>query len=191
MMKQRKEITGARVLKIALLEIFGGISLFCFLLYMTVKTKSTSLQKEEPFQAILNKPQTLLRDVELFDEELSTNDDFPNIMTDQYQHNFTNLQGRLKIPKPDVTYIAKIPAGQQVVFRKAIMYTNGVSGGSTPCLFGTIRYNDREYKVEYQWGDQSISRRSDNIPESWSFAMAPWQPAIDLTFYELPIAEWW
>lgn len=71
------------------------------------------------------------------------------------------------------------------------MYTNGVSGSSKPCLFGTIEYAGKVYKVEYQWGDQSIGRRFDKIPESWSFPMAPWQSAIDLKFYKLPIAEWW
>lgn len=190
-MKQKKELTGKRVLKIALLVVIGAIFLFCFMLYATVKTKSTSLSKITPFQEIINKPLTLVRDVELFVEEFPSNDDFPNLITDRYQRNYQNLHERLTIEEPDAKFIVKIPAGQQVVFSKATMYTNGVSGSSKPCLFGTINYGGNEYKVEYQWGDQSIGRRFDKIPESWSFPLAPWQSTIDLKFYKLPIAEWW
>lgn len=190
-MKQKKELTGKRVLKIALLVVVAAIFLFCFMLYASVKTKSTSLNKITPFQEILNKPLTLVRDVELFIEEFPTNDDFPHLITDRYQRNYQYLHERLTIEVPDARFIVKIPTGQQVVFSKATMYTNGVSGSSKPCLFGTIDYNGKKYKVEYQWGDQSIGRRFDKIPESWSFAMAPWQTKIDLTFYKLPIAQWW
>jgi len=110
-MKQKKELTGKRVLKIALLVVIGAIFLFCFMLYATVKTKSTSLSKITPFQEIINKPLTLVRDVELFVEEFPSNDDFPNLITDRYQRNYQNLHERLTIEEPDAKFIVKIPAG--------------------------------------------------------------------------------
>ena len=46
MQKQKKEWTGPRVVKVFFLVVLVGIVLFLFLLFLTIKTKSTSLVKK-------------------------------------------------------------------------------------------------------------------------------------------------
>lgn len=191
MQKQKKEWTGPRVVKVFFLVVLVGIVLFCFLLFLTIKTKSTSLVKKEPYSQVLNKPLTFLRDIYLIDYEYRMKDDYPLLMLDPHHPSFRSYVDAFKEDPPQGIYVAKIPAGQHVIFTNAVMYTNGVSGGSTPCLFGEINYQGTVYKVSYHWGDQSISRNFDHIPESWSFPMAPWQSKLDMKYYELPTAQWW
>lgn len=82
-------------------------------------------------------------------------------------------------------------AGTELVLEKAIQYTNGVSGMSTPYIFGTIGSREETYSVGYQWGKRDLAKSHYGVEECWKFHQAPWQAKPDTTFYALPVAEWW
>lgn len=173
------------------LVIIGGIGLFIFFLYATIKTKSTNISKYPPFQEWVNKTVILNKETTVFEEKIkmNANSKYPYILLDSLHPRWEYIQQQEEIG--DVTKIKIFPAGTKLILEKAVQYTNGVSGSSYPTIFGTLKSNGKEYKVGYQWGEINLSRYFDKVPESWQFHQAPWQPEKDTTYYALPKADWW
>ena len=173
------------------LVIVAGAGFFIFILYATVKTKSTSIEAYAPFNEFVGKTLTLQRETVLFREKMPTYDNsaYPDILLDnkhprwQYIAQLENLG--------DIKKIVKFPAGTKFTAEKAVQYTNGVSGFSYPTIFGTVFYDGTKYKIAYQWGDIDISRSLDKIDKCWRFHQAPWQDKQDTAFYTLPKARFW
>ena len=187
-------MTAKKITTIILVSIAVGLVLFALMLYFTIKTKSTSLNDIEPFRSLIDKTMVLQRQTFLFSEphEIYSDSDagYPYFLLDSLHPNWQWVQDRLKMSEPDVKQIRAFPAGTKLTIKKAVMYTNGVSGGSNPSLFGIIKDEENTYKIQYRWGEQSKIRYFDNIAESWKFSKAPWQKVEDTTYYALPEAKW-
>lgn len=184
-------MAGKKLIKMLLAFIFGGALLFAFLLYASIKTKTKDLSKKAPFAQILNQSLTLNRKVWLLQEKYPANKKYPIILVDTLHPNWPWYTERLKMNQPDLKLLKEIPIGASVKFDKVTVYTNGVSGGSTIRLFGTLTAEKESFQVEYDWGKESFARRLDKIPETWSFELAPWQLQIDTQFYKIPEAQLW
>lgn len=171
---------------IALVAI-GGIGFLTFVIYATVKTKSTSLNKYEPFKEWVGKTVSLNKNTVLFKEKIRMNDNgnYPYVLLDD-MHPKWQYVDELKIVG-DLEEIARFPVGTMIKFDKAIQYTNGVSGSSYPTIFGTITANGQEYKTGYQWGERDL----EQVEKCWQFHKAPWQEEQDTSFYSLPTATLW
>lgn len=171
--------------------IVGGIGLFIFMLYATIKTKSTGLNKYEPFKEWVGKTVTLDKETVVFEEKIRmvTNRNYPYTLIDSLHPSWQYLRDLEEAG--NVVKITTLPAGTKLTLEKAIQYTGGVSGSSYPTIFGTINDGGKEYKVGYPWGEQDIAKDHYKIEESWYFNRAPWQTAQDTTYYALPRAEWW
>ncbi|WP_163516999.1 hypothetical protein [Gelidibacter japonicus] len=184
-------MTTKKIMGIIAGVVIGGIGLFVFMLYATIKTKSTSLNKYEPYKEWLGKTVTLNKETVMFKERdyMVLNSKYPYTLLDSLHPNWQYLHDLEALG--DVVKITSFPAGTQLALEKAIQYTNGVSGSSDPILFGTVNHNGKAYKVGYPWGKQDISKALDQIPESWKFHQAPWQTEQDTAYYALPRANWW
>ncbi len=171
----------------------GGVGFFIFILYATIKTKSTSLNKYEPFKEWVGKTVTLDKETVVFKEKVSMqpNNRYPYILLDKLHPQWQYVEDRKNLPEPDLVEIHVFPAGTKFAIEKAVQYTNGVSGSSYPIVFGTIGDGEEAYKIGYQWGDRNLGRSFDRIEECWQFHQAPWQAEPDTTYYALPDAHWW
>lgn len=168
--------------KLAKFFLFGipiALLVFTFLLYFTIKTKSTSLNTYTPFKEWIGKTVLLKRETFLFQEADPMNTEYPYLLLDTLED------------RSDIKEVALITIGTKLTIEKAIMYTNGVSGSSFPVLFGSLDDGSKIYPIAYRWGDESLSRRFDKIEARWKFELAPWQDIPDTTFYSLPEAKWW
>ncbi len=177
-----------------LLGIFVfGILVFSFIIYATIKVKSKDISKLEPFQEWVGKTVPLHQEVVVFKELISLNEDrnYPYIILDKAHPKWQYVEQQKTMAEPDLKKIDIFPVGSTFQIEKATIFTNGVSGFSTPYVFGTIRYGDKEFKVGYQWGEESISKRMDNNDKSWKFHQAPWQSEVDTIDYALPEAKGW
>ncbi len=186
-------MTGKGILKVTLGLIIGGISLFAFFLYATIKTKSTGIDKYPPFREWVGKKVILNRETVVLKEKFrsNTNDRYPYTLLDSLHPGWEYAEARKTLDEPDIEEIVVFPAGAELMLEKAIQYTNGVSGSSYPTIFGVIGSGEEAYKVGYQWGKRDIGKSHYGIEECWKFHQAPWQEKPDTTFYALPAAEWW
>jgi len=173
------------------LVIIGGIALFLFLLYTTLKTKSRNLNGYAPFTEWIGKAVILGKKTILFKDHLPTydNNKYPYVLLDSLHPRWPYVAQQLK--SGDLEKIVEFPIGTRLNIEKAVQYTNGVSGASYPALFGTIYYEGDTYKIAYQWGDIDLSKAFDKIEKCWRFHQAPWQEQEDHTFYALPTATLW
>ena len=182
-----------KVLKIIALVIIVGIGFILFILYATVKTKSTSLKNYAPYKELIGKTLVLKKETYLFKDETTMipNGDFPYTLLDDLHPRWAYFQEGKNIPEVDITEILTFPQGVEFHVEKAIQYTNGVSGSSTPTIFGIIEYQGKTYKISYLWGERDIDKAFRNVPECWQFHQAPWQDSADTTWYALPTANIW
>ncbi|WCM43327.1 hypothetical protein MG290_06610 [Flavobacterium sp. CBA20B-1] len=185
-------MTTKSIVKIAALVIGLGVILFAFMLFASIKTKSSSLNNHEPYKNWVGKNVTLQKETVLFiDRMYDDNDDYKYTLLDSLHPQWQSVDERKNLPAPDLEEIVKFPAGTQFKLEKAIQYTNGVSGFSTPYIFGTILHNGKTYKTGYQWGTLDLAKSMDKEKKSWHFHQAPWQDSKDTAFYELPTAKLW
>ena len=178
--------------KIIGIVVFVVIVLFALFLFQTIKTKSTSLNNFVPYKELIGKTVVLNNDVILYKYKNSAevfNSNYPYFLIDSKDPDWISIPNFVEIN--EIETIFEIPKGASLKIEKAIQYTNGVSGTSSPFVFGTITSDDIDYKVSYQWGEQNMSKNFDNIPESWYFYQAPWQNELDTSFYYLPKAKIW
>lgn len=182
-------MTAKKIARIIMWVIAGGIALFIFFFYATIKTKSANVSRYPPFKEWIGKTVTLNRETVLCMEKdyLNVNRHYPYTLLDRLHPNWQCLEQQ----DPDIEKIRVLPIGTKFHIEKAVQYTNGVSGNSYPRIFGTISENGREYKISYQWGKRNLARDYDHIKECWYFHQAPWQVQTDSAFYYLPLAEWW
>ena len=185
-------MTISKILKIGVLIFVVGLIIFAFILFATIKTKSTSLNEYEPYKEWIGKTVTLNKETVLFiDKMYNYNNDYPYALMDSLHAQWPYIDERKNLPQSDLEEIIKYPVGTKLTLEKAIQYTNGVSGSSSPVIFGTIIYNEKSYKISYQWGERDVSKAFDKIEKCWQFHQAPWQDKRDTAFYALPIAKLW
>ena len=172
---------------------FVGLLLFGLLLYMTIKTKSTDVSREKPFQEWVGKSVILKNEILIFNEKLKshTDEDYPYEFLDSLQPKWQFVNEQLRSGNPDVEEIKRFPKGSTFTIEKATLFTNGVSGTSSPYLFGRISDGTKTYQVGFRWGEQSMSRFFDDVEEQWKFPQAPWQNQTNSKYYALPEANWW
>ncbi|WP_346239073.1 hypothetical protein ABDK00_010075 [Niabella insulamsoli] len=184
-MKIRKPI------RLLVLIISGGFILFAFILYATIKTKSTNISEYAPYNSWVGKTVALDKPTVLIVERVKISEDknYPYSLLDSLHPDWQYLEEFEKAG--NYTKVTTFPAGVKFHIKKAIQFTGGVSGSSTPIVFGTLLHNGKEYKVGYQWGQRNIARYMDKIKECWHFHRAPWQTRSDNTFYSLRDAKWW
>ena len=180
-------------MKIVALSVIGGIAAIIFILYVTVKTKTTGLNDYEPFKSLIGKTFTLQRDTYLFDDEDSFDKipDFPFTLVDELHPQWSYYQEGKVLPQIKITEMMALPKGVTLTVEKAVQYTSGVSGYSYPTLFGTISYRGQTYKVVYHWGERDIDKSYENTDKYWTFCQAPWQERPDTSYYALPTAKFW
>lgn len=184
-------MSSKKILVIIFTVVCLGITFFVLLLYISIKTKSTRIDRYEPFKEWIGKTVELNRPSVLFCERLPFNDNYPNVLLDSLHPNWQYVDEQANLSEPDLVKIIDFPKGAAFTIQKAVMYTNGVSGSSTPMMFGTITHGAEAYQVGYQWGEQDIGKSFDKIKESWRFHQAPWQSIEDTNYYALPRAEFW
>lgn len=178
--------------KIIGIIVFVGIVLFILVLYQTIKTKSTSLNKYAPYKELIGKTVSLNNDIILFKYKNSSevyNSNYPYFLIDSKDPVWISIPNFVELN--EIETIFEISKGASLKIENAIQYSNGVSGSSTPFIFGKITHDGIDYKISFQWGEQSLSKKFDNIPESWYFYQAPWQTVVDTSFYYLPKAKIW
>ena len=180
-----------KAIRILILVITVSLLLFGFLLYSTIKMKTRNISEMQPFATYVGDKLNLQRTVWLFQEKEPVDSKYPLVLLDSLNPSFQWYHDRIKLQNPEVKLIKKITEGTSLQFDKVIMYTNGVSGTSTPRMFGELQDAGQTYRVEYSWGDQSFARMLDKEEKTWYFGLAPWQSTKDTAFYELPIAEFW
>lgn len=168
-----------------------GMLIFGFFLYATIKTKSTRVDQYPPFKQWIGKTVILDKETVLISEKvkLYAYDDYPYLLLDSLHPYWPYLEERVRLG--DYILIEEFPAGTSLRIDKAVQFTGGVSGSSTPFVFGRIRYRDKTYGTAYQWGTTDIAKFMDKVDERWHFHQAPWQPEVDTAFYALPEARWW
>ena len=173
-----------------IISVIAGILL---ILYATVKTKSTSLNKYAPYKELIGKTLTLNEATYLFKDEASQIQDasYRYTLVDSLHPRWSYYQEAKEISEVNVEEILRFPAGVQFQVKKAVQFTGGVSGTSQPVIFGTIQYQGKEYKVHYYWGVRDIDKAFRNIDQCWQFHKAPWQEKQDTAFYALPTATIW
>lgn len=182
-----------KVIKRLLWVIFLGIGLMLFILFVTVKTKSTNLKNYKPYKELIGKKLVMQKETYLFEDEETfiPNGDFPYTLMDELHPRWPYFQEAKLTPGVDVKQVLRFPKGVVFHVEKAIQYTNGVSGSSTPVMFGRIDYQGKTYKISYPWGERDIDKAYRNVPECWQFHLAPWQDKADTTWYALPTATFW
>ncbi|QQT27656.1 hypothetical protein [Sphingobacterium spiritivorum] len=171
----------------------GGIGLFIFILYATVKTKSTDISTYSPFKEWVGKTVTLKKEMFLLEQDKNQIEEpvYPYLLIDSLHPQWQYAEAQKNNSNSDIKIIGKIPVGSKLSIEKAKQYTNGVSGFSQPALLGTLKNGEKEFKISFEWGDQNISKAMDGIEASWLFQQAPWQETKDTSYYILPQAKWW
>src|SRR5690606_28416995 len=184
-------MTTKRIMGIIALVIVVVIAGFIFILYATIKTKSTSLNKYEPFKEWVGKTVTLDKETVVFEEKvkMNANNKYPYVLMDSLHPHWEYIRDQEKIG--DVTQIKTFPQGTKLSLEKAIPYTYGVSGSSYPTIFGTISDGEKEYRVVYQWGKVDFNIDFIRTEKCWHFNKAPWQSKQDTSHYALPRSDWW
>ncbi|MFD2556604.1 hypothetical protein [Sphingobacterium tabacisoli] len=180
-----------KIMSIIAWVVIGVLGLFAFILYATIKTKSTGLNQYAPYNEWVGRTVTMDKETVLFKEKISMNDNaaYPYILLDSRHPQWQYVEEQKRIG--DIEEIATFHAGTELRLEKAIQYTNGVSGFSYPTVFGTIISNGKEYRVGYQWGKMDIGKSFDKVEKCWQFHQAPWQKVRDTSFYALPTAKFW
>lgn len=168
-----------------------AVFVFGFVLYATIKTKSTVISQYSPYKEWMGRTAILDKETVLLTEKVKLYDDkkYPYLLLDSLHPDWPYLAEHIKLG--DYILVAKFPAGAAFHIEKAVQYTGGVSGNSTPFVFGTVSYMGKSYKVGYQWGTMNIGKFMDKVKACWQFHRAPWQTETDTVFYELPEARWW
>lgn len=190
-MTEKSKMSTKKIMGIIALIVIGGIGLLVFMIFATVKTKSTSINRYEPFKEWIGKTVTLNKEVVLFKDkvEMNHNSDYPYRVLDHHHPQWQYIDEKKRIG--DLEEITTFPAGTTWKFEKAIQYTNSVSGFSYPIMFGTIAIDGKEYKTGYQWGEMDVGKKFDKVEKCWQFHQAPWQEEKDTAYYALPTASLW
>lgn len=176
-------MTAKKIIMIIASVIIVLILLFVFMLYVALKTKSTNIDKYEPFKSLIDKTVTLNTETVLFKENDIYNNQYPYTLVDNLHTRWEWFNSRMENPNvDDIKKIATLPIGTKLKIEKAIMYKTGVSGSSYPVLFGVIE--GTEYKINYQWG-----KKPDFMLNDWRFNKAPWQKTQDTALYTIPDAK--
>ncbi|WP_197084168.1 hypothetical protein [Sphingobacterium sp. Ag1] len=164
---------------------------FGFFLYATIKTKSTRISQYPPFKQWAGKTVILDKQTVLISEKvkLYPENGYPYLLLDSLHPDWPYIEERIQLG--DYALVERFPAGTSFHIEKAVQFTGGVSGSSTPFVFGKIQHGGKRYGTAYQWGTMDIAKFMDKVEASWYFHQAPWQPKADTVFYALPEARWW
>lgn len=129
---------------------------------MVLRTKEKEVSDRAPFSTFLQKRLTLERDVWLVKNLESFSYEHINLIVDDS----TNLY-------EGVTVVKVLEKGTPIIFNKAKIFTNGVSGVSHCILLGTVNVESKEMQFEYRWGEKSILLDS-NTEDYWTFPKPIW-----------------
>lgn len=180
---------------IKILPIIPGLLVvFILVFFYTIKTKTRTLNKYEPFNEIIGKTLTLNEKVYLFEDvsgfSPEKKEDYPYRIINEADRNSQSLSNLFDPDPPYYKIIDSLEEGTLLHFNKAKIFTNGVSGGSNIYMYITLNYKGKETKVLYKWGEESMSKRFDKEEKTWSFKQAPWQHHEDTSFYKIPYGIW-
>jgi len=180
-----------KIMGIIVLIGITAVFIFCFFLYACIKTKSTGISQYSPFKEWMGKTVTMDKETTVLTEKVKQYNDknYPYLLLDSLHPSWPYLDERIELG--DYILVEKFPAGAKFHIEKAVQFTAGVSGNSTPFVFGTISYNGKNHKIGYQWGTMDIAKFMDKVKACWQFHPTPWQSLADTAYYELPEAEWW
>ncbi len=183
----------SKVIKMLIVCLIVGIALFVLMLYGSIKTRSTNISRYAPFSTYIGQTWVLKEETHLFreDEIYVLDSKHPFTLLDRNHEQWAYFQDRVALDAPDVKAIAKVPAGATLKLDKAMQYTNGVSGFSSPTVLGILSYNGQQYAVSYRWGTLDLAKSLGKVANCWKFQQAPWQEKVDTAHYALPDAEWW
>ncbi|WP_437919944.1 hypothetical protein [Sphingobacterium sp. LRF_L2] len=189
----KTQTKNSKVIKTVGISLFFGIVLVVFMLYTSIKTKSTDISHYAPFRTYIGQSLFLNKDTYLFVEDpvFVVNKDYPYSLLDPEHEMWQSFQDRMLLEKSEVKQITSIPSGTKIAIEKAVQYTNGVSGFSTPIVFGSLILGETQYKVSYRWGNQDLAKFLDQDDYCWKFDQAPWQEVRDRAYYKIPDAKWW
>src|SRR5690606_25401064 len=126
----KEGITAKKVIKIFIICLIVGFILFVFAIIQTVKTKSNNISKKAPYKEALGKELVTKRPIRLFMEQTPTKKEYPYAMSDTNQTFWKSYTAMLQADEPVIKLSDSVEANAKVVFDKAVMYTNGVSGSS-------------------------------------------------------------
>ena len=182
-----------KFIKTGALVILGAIGLLLFILYATVKTKSTGLNSYEPFKALIGKTLVLNKETQLFIDQVTLVRDaeFPYMLMDDLHPDWAYYQECKDLPQVKIEEVLSLPKGTEFHVQKAVQYTTGVAGSSHPTLYGSIQYRGKTYQVAYRWGQRDSNKAYSKTDKYWKFHQAPWQDKPDTASYALPIAKVW
>lgn len=179
--------------KMGIIITIGMLAMLAFglFLYATIKTKSTPISQYAPFNQWVSKAVILDKETVLISEKvkLYPENGYPYLLLDSLHPDWPYIEERMQLG--DYVLVERFPAGTGFQIEKAVQFTGGVSGRSTPFVFGQIRHHGKSYPTAYQWGTMDMAKFMDKVDASWHFHQAPWQPKADTAFYALPEARWW
>ncbi|SEI04234.1 hypothetical protein SAMN02927937_02922 [Paenimyroides aquimaris] len=129
-------MTTKRIMGIVAIVILVVVIGFIFILYATIKTKSTSLNNYEPFKEWVGKTVTLNKETVLFKEKIrmNSNSSYPYMLLDSLHPQWRYVEEQKAIG--DIEEIMNFPAGSIEV------------GDSNPIYerrFGVVIPNDFRY----------------------------------------------
>lgn len=153
------------LLKIGTVVIFLLIAYLVFL-YFSIRTNDKDVSGWAPYHEILNKELTLVEDAIIVRNLDEFSQETPYLLLAKDVELFEGVQKLFELPQ-----------GNQITFTSAKHFHNGVSGFTSPMLFGEIENPQGELIFfEHQWGEQKMTLDADE-PLQFSYPKALWQEA--------------
>src|SRR5690606_2470632 len=121
-----ESMTAAKIIRMIALVGIGGIVLFIFSLYFTIKTKTRSINKYQPFSEWVGETVTLDIETVIFEEKVKMNSNrkYPYTLLDSLHPNWQYRLDQERLG--DVTRITDSPSRTKLQLERAIQHTNGV-----------------------------------------------------------------
>lgn len=175
------------IVKISILcwSIFGlAFVIMCFYMFYQVKTKTISLDQNEPFNTWVGRTVTLNRETVLFRSNMNKfNNNYPHELCDSL-HPLWDYKNHESSTNPQRCEISAVfPAGTTLRIDKSEQYISGEN--IYTFVSGTIESNGNTYNVVYHWGRIDRIKEFAKIKKHWFFHQAPWQNTVDTAFYEI------
>lgn len=136
--------------------------LFIAWLYLLIKSKTTDVSKEQPFNDLISHKLTTKRKAIIaLNPENSTNETYPYVLEDNSNYGIDNL-----------AIIAEIPLGTEITIHSTKLKKGGVSGTTTAYVYGNIQIKNKDYPFSYAWGNHHWLNEEKPY---WTFPLSVWQ----------------
>ncbi|CDF79338.1 hypothetical protein BN863_16260 [Formosa agariphila KMM 3901] len=142
-----------------------GVGLVVLIFFVLSLPKTRDVSNEPPFSNIVQKDLITKKQLLIVnDESIKQDKDYTYHLEDGSSY---GMDSGLEV-------VATFPVETAVTIDKVELYTNRVSGTTTPYLFGKIYSKELQayYTFQYAWGDYHIIY--EDTPY-WSFPLAFWQ----------------